>query len=61
MRILRQLATKSTNKKVRELMEELNRHLQSLPAEHDFNTEKIVTDLDKGKMIIAQLSDELNR
>jgi hypothetical protein len=60
VRILKQLATKSSNKKVKELMGELNAHLQSLVTEHDFNTEKIASDLDRGRMLIAQISEELN-
>jgi hypothetical protein len=57
--ILKQLAAKSTSKKVKELIDELNTLLQSFTTEHDFNTEKIIADLDKGRMITAQLSDEL--
>jgi hypothetical protein len=61
IRILRQLAAKSTNKKVKELVNELNEHLQLFTTEHDFNTAKIAADMDKGRMIVAQLSDELNQ
>jgi hypothetical protein len=43
----------------KELVDELNVLLQSFITEHDFNTEKIVVDMDKGRLIIAQLSDEL--
>jgi len=59
--ILRQMAIKSTNEKVKELLAELNTHLHSLISEHDFDTEKIMTELDKGRTIINRLSDEINR
>ena len=60
IRILKQLAAKSTHKRVKELVDELNAHLQSFTNEHEFNTDKIAADLDKGRMMISQLSDELN-
>jgi hypothetical protein len=59
IRILKQLAAKSTDKKVKKLMDELNLLLQSLISEHDFNTEKIAADMDHGRMTLAMLSDEL--
>ena len=40
-------------------MDELNLLLQTIVTEFDFNTEKIAADMDKGRRIIAQLSDEL--
>jgi hypothetical protein len=41
-------------------MDELNLLLHSLISEHDFKTDKIVADMDNGRMIIAGLSDALN-
>jgi hypothetical protein len=59
IRILKQLATRSTDKNVKKLIDELNVLLQSFMSEHEFNTEKIVADMDHGRMLIAMLSDEL--
>ena len=59
--ILRRLAAKSNKKKVKELMDQMNAYLKTFTTEHEFNTEKIAGDIDKGREIIAQLSDELNR
>ncbi len=61
IRILKEMAAKSTNKKVKELVDELNTLLKTFIDEHEFNTEKIVAELNKGRMIVDQLSDELNR
>ncbi|HVX48634.1 MAG TPA: glycoside hydrolase domain-containing protein, partial [Chitinophagaceae bacterium] len=59
LRILRQLASKSTNGHVKELMGELDAHLAQLAGEHDFKIEKISADIEKGKQLINQLSDAL--
>jgi hypothetical protein len=60
IRILKKLAAKSTDKKVKKSMDELNALLQSFISEHDFNTEKIAADMANGRMIIDRLSDELH-
>jgi hypothetical protein len=60
IRILKNQAAGSTNKKVKELTEELNTLLASFISEHDFNTEKIANDLDNGRKIIVQLTNELH-
>ena len=61
IRILKRLAAKSNDKKVKKLMDELNVLLQSFISEYDFNTEKIAADMDHGRMILAMLSDELSQ
>jgi hypothetical protein len=38
---------------------ELNRQLDSLVAEHDFNTEKITADVHSGRRIVEELSERL--
>jgi len=58
--ILRKQAAGSAGRKVTELSGDLNALLATFISEHDFNTEKIAADLEKGRMIIAQLSDELH-
>jgi len=60
IRILTLQAGKSSSKRVKELTKELNTLLASFVTEQDFNTEKIGSDLEKGKAIIAQLTNELN-
>jgi hypothetical protein len=61
IKILKRQASSSTNPKVRELTGELNALLATFISEHEFNTEKIARNLDKGQMIIAELSDMLQR
>ena len=39
----------------------LDEHLQSFYNEHDFNTEKIIADVDKGKKLLEELSDSLGK
>jgi hypothetical protein len=57
--ILRELATGSSNKKVKSLMIALEDHLRLFLNEHEFKTEKITADVDEGKKMVEALSDEL--
>ncbi len=59
IRILKELASRSSDKKVKALMKELNDHLNAFVAEHDFDTAKITADLDKGRKLLEALSDSL--
>ena len=59
IRILRGRASGSKDKKVINLITELNRQLDSLVAEHDFNTEKITADVHSGRRIVEELSERL--
>ncbi|HWB25590.1 MAG TPA: glycoside hydrolase domain-containing protein [Chitinophagaceae bacterium] len=59
IRIIKQLAAKSSSTRVKQLLQQLNAHLASLLDEHDFNIEKVVSDIDKGRQLINQLSDAL--
>ena len=61
IRILKEKASASADKKVKELIRQLDDHLQTFLNEKDFDTEKISADIDKGKKIIEALSDELGR
>jgi len=61
IRILREQASVSSNEKIKNLLRELDVHLQSFFNEHDFNTEKITADVDKGKKILEELSDSLGK
>lgn len=60
IRILRQQMAKTSNAKTRSLLKELEDHLQSLIAEKEFNEEKIRNDIERGKKILAELSDQLH-
>jgi hypothetical protein len=42
-------------------MAALDVHLQLFLNEHEFKTEKITSDVDKGKRMIEELSDELGK
>ena len=59
IRILREKAVKSNNKKVKELIHELDTHLAQFVTEKTFDTEKMTGDLDKGKQILRELSELL--
>jgi len=60
IRILREKASGSTDKAVKDLMTQLDDHLQLFLTEKDFNTEKIKKDVDKGGKILDELSDKLS-
>ena len=59
IRILRKKLAVSPDKEIKRLMKALDDHLNSLLAEHDFNTDKIISDVDKGRKLIEALSDKL--
>jgi len=61
IRILKEQAAVSTNTKAKELAKELDAHLQLFYNEHEFKTEKITHDLDKGKKLVDELSDLLGK
>lgn len=60
IRIIRQLATKSGNKIIKEKLEELEQHLATFVTEKEFNTNKITAAVEKGKLLVEQLSDQLS-
>ena len=59
IRILREEASKSHDKDVHNLMQQLDEHLKTFLAEKDFETKKITEDVNKGKKIVEELSDKL--
>ena len=61
IRILREEASKSNDKDVQNLMQQLDDHLKVFLAEKDFETKKITADVDKGKKIVEEVSDKLGR
>ncbi|MGZ8536818.1 MAG: glycoside hydrolase domain-containing protein [Flavisolibacter sp.] len=60
IRILKEKAAKSKDKNVQDLIRQLNDHLKIFLVEKDFDTKKIIGDVDKGKMLVEQLSNKLN-
>jgi hypothetical protein len=59
LRILKNKAAKSADPAVRNLMQQLQQHLQTFTSEKDFNEEKLKSDLQKGKEMIEELSEKL--
>ena len=59
IRILKELAAKSNNKEVKSLGKQLDKHLEIFVTEKNFETKKIIADMEKGKQIIFQLSEKL--
>lgn len=60
IRILRQKASRSSDKTVKELVAQLDQHLKTFLAEKDFDTKKIIGDVSKGKLLVEQLTQKLN-
>ena len=59
LRIIRDKAAKSTDKNVKNLMQQLNEHLKIFLAEKDFLSDKIKADVDKGRSLVEALSNKL--
>jgi hypothetical protein len=59
IRIIRQLALKSSDKTVKNLVAELDAHLQTFNAEKEFKSDKLEEDINKGRKIIDELSEKL--
>jgi len=59
IRIIRELAARSSDKKVKQLISAFNTYLQTLNDEKDFKEEKIKDDIEKGRKMIDQLSEML--
>lgn len=59
IRILREKASKSADKNVKYLIQQLDMHLETLLSEKDFDTKKIIVDVLKGRKIVEQLSEKL--
>ena len=59
IRILKEEAVKSPDKDVHNLMQQLEEHLKTFLAEKDFDTKKIIDEVNEGKMIVEELSEKL--
>jgi hypothetical protein len=60
IRIIRQLAAKSSDQKVKQLMAAFNSHMETLNKEKDFKEDKLKPDIEKGTKMIEQLSEMLS-
>ncbi|SKD00959.1 protein of unknown function [Chitinophaga ginsengisegetis] len=61
IRILKTQALASKDKAVKALWQTFEQHLQRFAAEKDFNEDKIIEDIDKGRSLVDALSDRLGR
>ena len=59
MRIIREKASRLYNEHVHELLRQLDDHLKIFLSEKDFDPRKITDDVNKGRMLVEQLSDLL--
>ena len=59
LRILKNKAAKSADPSVKDLMQRLQLHLQTLTSEKGFKEEKLQSDLQKGKEMIEELSEKM--
>jgi hypothetical protein len=59
LKIVRAKAAKSANTEIKKLLQELNQHLQVFTAEKEFNEEKLRQHVQKGEMILSELSEKL--
>jgi hypothetical protein len=60
IRILREAASKSGNSKTKQLMKSLDDHLQLVLEEHEFDTEKVKMEVERGQKILEDLSDSFS-
>ena len=59
IRAIKQKAKASTNSEVKQLMHDLDSHMQAFNDEKTFETHKIKADVDKGRQLLEELSDKL--
>jgi hypothetical protein len=59
IRILREKASRSNDKIVKQLIQQLDALMNNFLSEKDFDTGKITADVNKGKALVEQLSDKL--
>jgi hypothetical protein len=59
LKILKTKAGKSTDPTIKKLLQELDQHLQLFIAEKEFDKEKLKKDVQKGKMLVDELSEKI--
>lgn len=61
IRIIRELAARSSDVAVKNLISELDEHLKNFVNEKNFNEEQLKNEVDKGRTIINELSEKLSK
>lgn len=61
IRMIKEQAFSSNDKAVKELVKKLDKHLKVFKAEKDFDQAKITADVVKGRALIDELTDKLNK
>ena len=59
IKILKTKAAKSTDPTIKKIFQELDQHLQVFTAEKEFDKEKLKQDVQKGKMLVDELSEKI--
>jgi hypothetical protein len=59
IKMLKAKTAGSANSEIKNLLQQLDQHLQTFVAEKDFNKEKLKLDIQKGKILIDELSEKL--
>ena len=59
IKILKAKTAVSANSEIKKLLQQLNQHLQSFTSEKGFDKEKLKQDVQKGKMILDEMSEKL--
>jgi hypothetical protein len=59
--LLREMAARSTNNKVKEGWHALEKHLELFISEHDFNEVQITDEVNSGKAMINELSNQMSQ
>jgi len=59
IKMLKAKAAKSTDPAIKKLLQELDQHLQIFIAEKEFDKEKLKQDVQKGKMLVDELSEKI--
>jgi predicted transcriptional regulator len=61
IRMLREQAASSNDKAVKDIVKKLDEHLKVFKAERDFDQAKITADVVKGRVLLDELTDRLNK
>jgi hypothetical protein len=59
IKILKTKSASSVDATVKSLWQQLQKHLESFNSEKEFNKEKLKRDIQKGKMLVDELSEKL--
>jgi hypothetical protein len=59
IKLLKAKAIRSTDPALKKLLQELDQHLQVFTGEKEFDKEKLKQDVQKGKMLVDELSEKI--